>query len=112
MDDDVARDRLLALREETLRRVAGLGTSRDDVVAAALDSNVDDEHDPEGATIAFEREQLSALLTQARGRLGEIDAALVRVEAGTYGVCETCGEPIGDERLEARPTASRCVRHA
>ena len=41
--------------------------------------------------------------------LHEVDAALVRMDGGTYGVCETCGSPIGDERLDARPFARQCM---
>ena len=81
-------------------------------MAASRDTNADDEHDPEGATIAFERSQIGALARQARSRLDEIDAALARVAAGTYGVCESCGLPIGEERLAARPAARTCIRCA
>ena len=79
------------------------------MVEASRDSNADDEHDPEGATIAFERSHVGALVEQARARLAEVDAALARLDAGTYGACERCGEPIGSGRLEARPTARHCV---
>jgi DnaK suppressor protein len=78
-------------------------------VAASRDSNADDEHDPEGATIAFERAQLVAVLRQANADLEELDAALGRVEDGSYGVCERCGLPIASARLEARPWARRCL---
>ena len=78
-------------------------------MAASRDSNADDEHDPEGATIAFERAQLVAVLKQATSDLTELDAALARVEGGTYGVCERCGLPIALARLEARPAARRCI---
>lgn len=110
--DDDARARLLALREEALARLDDLGASRDDVVAAAQDSNLDDEHDPEGATIAFERAQLQALMAKAGTRLVEVEAALARLGAGTYGVCEVCDGPIGAERLAVRPFTTRCVRDA
>jgi DnaK suppressor protein len=96
-------------RADTLRRLAGLTDAFDEVVAASKDTNADDEHDPEGATIAFERSQVEALARQARGHLVEIDAAEARLEAGTYGVCERCGEPIAQARLEARPTARLCI---
>lgn len=112
MDEQLAAERLHALRAEAHLRLADLGVSRDDVVRAAQGANVDDEHDPEGATIAFERAQLQALMAMASGRLAEVDLALGRLAAGTYELCEECGEPIGEERLEARPIASRCVRHA
>ena len=96
-------------RQETLQRLASLTDDFAGVVAASRDSNADDEHDPEGATIAFERSQLDALANQARGHLAEIDAAVARLEDGTYGVCERCGRPIGDARLRARPVARACI---
>jgi DnaK suppressor protein len=106
------RDLLLAEREETLRRLASLNDDFAGVVAASRDSNADDEHDPEGATIAFERSQVDALVRQARGQLEEIDAALERVSRATYGTCESCGRPISPARLEVRPTARTCVECA
>ncbi|WP_246088084.1 TraR/DksA family transcriptional regulator [Nocardioides albertanoniae] len=78
-------------------------------MAASRDTNADDEHDPEGATIAFERSQVQALVRDARRRLEEVSTALERLDAGTYGVCEVCGGPVGDGRLEARPTARTCI---
>nr|WP_233579871.1 TraR/DksA C4-type zinc finger protein [Frondihabitans sp. PhB188] len=75
-------------------------------------SNVDDEHDPEGATIAFERSQLEAIRKSTLERMAAADTALARLAAGTYGVCEVCGRPIAPARLEARPTATRCIEHA
>ncbi len=96
-------------RQETLQRLATLTDDFAEVVAASRDSNADDEHDPEGATIAFERSQLDALVSQARGHLAEIDAAITRLDVGTYGVCERCGQPIGVARLRARPVARTCI---
>ncbi len=107
-----SRDRLEADRRRTYRRLAALTDDYAGVVAASRDTNADDEHDPEGTTIAFERSQVAALVRQGREHLAEVDAALARLEAGTYGVCEVCGERIPDGRLEARPTARTCVEHA
>ncbi|MFC6287141.1 TraR/DksA family transcriptional regulator [Nocardioides sp. GCM10027113] len=107
-----ARERLEADRRETVRRLASLTGDYEGIVAASRDTNADDEHDPEGATIAFERSQVGALVRQAREHLEEIDAAAARLEAGTYGTCERCGEPIAVGRLEARPTARLCIRCA
>ncbi|WP_229053413.1 TraR/DksA C4-type zinc finger protein [Aeromicrobium sp. Leaf350] len=104
-----AAGRLAAERELTLGRITALTRDFDGVVAASRDSNADDEHDPEGATIAFERSQTDALLGQAQRHLAEIDAALERVAAGTYGVCERCGSTIPEGRLEARPVARTCI---
>ena len=81
------------------------------LVEASRDSNADDEHDPEGQTIAFERAQLAAMTDQAREHLKEVDAAAQRLAGGSYGVCEVCRGPIDPARLEARPTARTCVQH-
>ncbi|MDF1605664.1 TraR/DksA C4-type zinc finger protein [Nocardioides sp. YIM 152315] len=104
-----ARARLEEERGRTTRRLADLRGDFRGFVEASQDSNADDEHDPEGATIAFERSQVGALVRQAEERLREIDAALARLDAGTYGVCLTCGRPIPAGRLEARPAARTCV---
>lgn len=104
-----ARELLEAERAEAVRRLAGLTGQFDEVVAASRDTNADDEHDPEGATIAFERSQLAALVAQVRERLAEVEAALERLARGTYGTCEVCGRPIAPARLEVRPTARTCV---
>ena len=102
-------DRLAAALADAHRSVTDLERSHEEIVAAARDANADDEHDPEGATIAFEREQIAALLAQARRRVEELRAALERAQAGAYGRCESCGQPIGEARLEARPSARTCI---
>jgi len=81
----------------------------DEIVAGSVDSNADDEHDPEGSTIAFERAQTAALLTEARAHLDELDRAAARLDAGTYWTCVRCGEPIAAARLMARPAAQTCI---
>lgn len=112
MNPDERVERLGRMRGELVARLVALGASRDQIVEAARGANVDDEHDPEGATIAFEREQLSALSRGTTAQLAQVEAALSRLAEGRYGVCEVCGEAIPEGRLEARPTATRCVRHA
>jgi RNA polymerase-binding transcription factor DksA len=100
------------LEEERTRTAERLARLRHDflgIVDASRDSNADDEHDPEGATIAFERSQVHALVRQAEAHLAEVDAAFERLAAGEYGVCEACGRPIAPTRLEVRPTARTCV---
>jgi DnaK suppressor protein len=100
---------LTALRAAAERRIAAMRGELDDVIASASSTTGDDEHDPEGATIGFERAQAQSLLAAAVGRLAEVDAALARVGAGTYGQCVRCGARIGAERLAARPTTDRCI---
>jgi DnaK suppressor protein len=104
-----APDLLAAERRQALQLLADLTHDFDAVVAASRDTNADDEHDPEGATIAFERSQVGSLIRRAELRLEEIDAASGRLAAGTYGTCERCGAPIGADRLAARPTARACL---
>ncbi len=101
--------RLRTARERTIRRIAELGSEFDAIVASSDSANLDDEHDPEGATVGFERAQVSALLARARAQLEAIDAASLRLQRGAYGICEICGAPIPDTRLAVQPAATRCV---
>jgi len=103
------RRRLEASRRDTEARITSLTRELGGIRDATTLVATDDEHDPEGASTAFEREQVSALLQQAATRLSDVDAALARLDAGTYGACERCGEPIGAGRLEARPAARTCI---
>jgi DnaK suppressor protein len=100
---------LAAERAATAERVAALARQ----VTALADEQAltthDDEHDPEGVTIAYERAQLQGLLAGARRDLEAVDAAAARLRAGTYGVCTRCGAPIPAMRLEALPAAETCL---
>ena len=103
------RSRLTEDREATAvlvdRLIADIASFQDSV----KDSVADDEHDPEGPTLAFERSQSTAILGQTRDHLSQIDDALERLEDGSYGVCTTCNRPIPIARLEARPYSTQCV---
>jgi RNA polymerase-binding transcription factor DksA len=68
-----------------------------------------DEHDPEGPSIAVQRSESAVMLAQARQHLDEINAAMARLDDGSYGVCEGCGRSIPLARLRARPQATRCI---
>ena len=102
-------DTLRHLRAEAQAQVERLDRELLALFEASRSSNADDEHDPEGSTIAFERAQLTALLAAGRRRIADLDDALDRSAAGTYGNCERCGRPIPAERLAARPFATTCV---
>ena len=101
--------RLLSERDAALTQLAALGRDHDALVAASESSNADDEHDPEGATIGFERAQLAATIEMTRARVADLDRALEQLSAGAYGRCETCGGDIGAARLAARPSARTCI---
>jgi|SRR5947209_6556845 len=111
-DSDGIRRRLSERRALTVDRIDALSREFDGVVDASADVATDDEHDPEGATIAFERARVAALLDQARGQLLDVDAALRQVQRGDYGVCTSCGQPIPVARLEALPATRTCVNCA
>ena len=81
----------------------------DNIVASTADDPPDDEHDPEGATIAFERQQLATFISDGERAVTALDDALLRLDEGTYGICQRCGRAIAVARLEARPTATACV---
>ncbi|WP_238019934.1 TraR/DksA family transcriptional regulator [Dactylosporangium sp. AC04546] len=109
MGDDGTRAELERLRSAVASEVHGLEADLHAVFEASQDSNADDEHDPEGSTIAYERAQLAAVLAATRGRLADLDEALVRLDSGVYGICERCGSPIPAGRLAVRPFARTCV---
>lgn len=112
VDEGALPGLLAAERAAAADRIAALAVDLDRLFQATVGANTDDEHDPEGATIAFERAQLTALLAASRQRLADLDRATARLADGTYGRCESCGGPIGAERLAARPTTATCRRCA
>ncbi len=101
------RDQLAAeakeLREEIDRAESDIALRLGDAVGDAGDDQAD-----VGAK-AFEREHELALTHNARELLAQTERALERIQAGTYGTCESCGEPIGKARLQAFPRATLCV---
>jgi DnaK suppressor protein len=104
-----ARERIAAEQAATVHRIESLTARLADILDGSELSTNDDEHDPEGSTIAFERAQVTSLLGDARQELEDLDAALRRVDDGSYGVCVKCGRPIGAERLDVLPAALRCI---
>jgi DnaK suppressor protein len=110
-DEQTPAELLAAERTSTTRRITGLERELAGIIDSAS-SGVDDEHDPEGATLAFERQHLAALLSQANQQLALIEAAAARISDGSYGQCRNCGQPIGAARLSARPATTTCIRCA
>jgi DnaK suppressor protein len=108
MDESAIREVLNMERAETLARIQAMQEDLDAIVAATAEANTDDEHDPEGSTIAYERAQVTALLVSARSNLVDLDCALARLSAGDYSVCERCHSQISPERLAALPAGRTC----
>ncbi len=106
-----------ATHAEHLERLRAQARDRVEATTAALrvlvhdrsSLNDDDEHDPDGAPLSAEWSLLSGQAEAARSELQLIDAALLRVRDRTFGICESCGEPISEVRLRVRPFAERCV---
>jgi RNA polymerase-binding transcription factor DksA len=107
--DEELRSLLTADRVATTQRIASLSDDLAAIVEASRLVATDDEHDPEGSTIAFERSQTTKFLEDARKHLAEVDDALDRLSSGLYRQCAVCGGPIDPARLEARPAARTCI---
>lgn len=107
------RAALMELLDERRRRVEArlerIDADEAGVLSDRSAGTADDEHDPEGSTLSGEWQMLDGLRRAAREERDEIDSAAARLEAGVYGVCESCGRDIPLARLEVRPTATRCV---
>ena len=100
---------LVAERAEATTLLASMRARLSAVVDAAVDEHADDEHDPEGSTLAFERGQLVSQIERSSRRVTEIDSAIARLDDGTYGRCRRCGGEISAVRLEALPAAELCI---
>ena len=98
-----------AERRRVAHQVAALGRDVDEIVAASAMVATDDEHDPEGSTIAYERAKASALLGLAERDLAALDEQLGRIDDGRATTCARCGGDIALERLLALPVTSVCV---
>ena len=106
-DDDAARNRLQSDHERVQGLIQGLreeGLDQEEADQVGDLSHVPQHQGDQGSEL-FEREKDLAILEQLENELAEIEAALQRLDAGTYGIDEVTGEPIAPERLEALPSA-------
>jgi RNA polymerase-binding transcription factor DksA len=106
VDSDDTRERLEVEQQRVEGLIeglkAGLGTAENEDISELADY---DQHPADTATETFEREKDLSILEQLENELAELQAALERVDAGTYGIDEETGEPIDPARLDAFPTA-------
>lgn len=68
-----------------------------------------DQHPGDTASELTDADNQNALLENSAGQRAQVEAALARIDDGSYGVCVDCGQPIPDARLEVRPEAARCI---
>lgn len=107
--DDELRPLLEVLRRQAGDRAAALEQTLAELTHDRSSQSDDDEHDPEGVPLSAEWSRLSGLRDAAREELDQVDAAIARMDAGTYGVCTNCGRGIPIARLRVRPFAELCV---
>lgn len=111
IDVETFRTRLLEERQRTQKAIAYLHEEQRSETEDELRelSGGSDNHLADIATHTYDRE-LDSTLEESEGQhLAHVEAALGRIEDGTYGTCETCGNPIGAERLEAMPWVTLCI---
>lgn len=110
MDSSHARARLESERHRLLGvRAAAAGLSGAALEAAQRELSNIDQHPAEQASETLERELDTTVVQRVEAELADVEAALRRIDAGTYGLCEACGQPIAEGRLEAMPAARYCV---
>ena len=97
------RTRLQGIRDDLQRQ------QEDGAAETSGELSSFDQHPGDMGTETFELEKNASLLEQVEDELLEIEAAFQRLERGTYGTCQACGRPIGDERLEAMPATRFCL---
>ncbi len=112
MDDDLVRARLD--QERTRLEEVRTGFAEEHLTDESEEESVSelssfDQHQADVGTETFEREKDLSILEHVEAELADVEHALARLEDGTYGTCEACGRPIGDERLEAMPAARFCL---
>ncbi len=107
---DKLRKRILAEKdrlEQSHARISEQGGGMSNQVGEL--SDFDPNHPGDMGTEMFEREKDIALHANVEGMLAQVDDALAKMDAGTYGLCDRCGQPIADARLEALPYATLCI---
>ena len=109
MDTTSARKRLEQEKERIRALIGNMAEDGNGESNGSDELATVDQHPADAGSETFEREKDMAILSNLEEQVAEIEKALARVDEGTYGTCEACGKPIGDERLEVVPTARYCV---
>lgn len=106
MDLTVARQRLEELRDDLNRSAE---TLENEGAGTGSELSSMDQHPADAATDLQDADRQGAVLDTISDQRDQVEAALARLDAGTYGVCIECGKELPEERLDARPEAARCM---
>jgi RNA polymerase-binding transcription factor len=110
VDTEHFRGRLIEERQRVVDAIENLHTENPGSIGEETDEpTFQDNHLGDIATVTFDREMATTLEDNATHVLTEINAALARIDDGSYGRCERCGQAIAPERLEALPWATLCI---
>lgn len=111
MDSQTAKQELLYFRSQLL----ALDQEQSERLAISLEEEADeetyDQHIADVGTVTLDREMELSLQGNTQRLLEQVDRALEKIEEGTYGLCDRCGQPIEAGRLQAVPYATLCIRH-
>ncbi len=114
-DSEQFKKKLLAEQARLEEELGGIGQKNPQSAggweATTGGMEVDSADDNEVADKFEELEENTGIVSKLDGQLGEVKAALERIEKGTYGLCEKCGKPIEKDRLEANPSARISIKH-
>jgi RNA polymerase-binding protein DksA len=103
------RDLLLEERRRVLNAIEYLHDANPGSLKEETEDSTVDNHLADTATVTLDREIDYTLEENSENVLKEIDRALAKIDSGTFGICETCGRPIAEERLRAIPYATQCI---
>jgi DnaK suppressor protein len=109
MDLEALKETLAAERERLTKEIAGLDAELSESLEDSSEESPYDQHLAETAGVTLDREIDLTLEENARARIVQIDRALRKMESGTFGVCDSCRQPIGEERLKVAPFATLCI---
>lgn len=111
MDPQQAKQALLRLRARLLEQDEALSESLGISLEEEAGDESSDQHLADVGAVALNRELDLSMRENVEHLLEQVDRALEKIEEGTYGLCDRCGQPIEEGRLQAMPEATLCLRH-
>lgn len=109
MDCSVLKQRLLDERDRLLKEIGELDADLAESLRDSSEESMYDQHSAETAAITLEREMELSLEENARASIDQLDRALKKLDNGSYGICDRCGQAIAEQRLQIAPDATLCI---